>query len=158
VGRSSARRNARVRPQNGIKSLRYTLIPTARLRSMRRTLPSFFRYIAFFLVLTLVSSGMAMASYVCPQLTTPSSAQMMEGLPCSGMDVEKPAHCASFKTDAKASPDHLNVAPALTSPSLAVLFRVLLSTPPTFTLVSWVGTTPEPYDDPPYLRTLRITV
>lgn len=99
-----------------------------------------------------------MASYVCPQLATPSGAQMMEGMPCSGMDVEKPAHCASFKTDAKASLDHLNVAPALTSPSLAVLFRVILLTPPSFVLIPWVGTSPQPDDDPPYLRTLRIRV
>lgn len=99
-----------------------------------------------------------MASYICPALHVERTSQMMQGMPCAGMDAEQPAHCASFKTDAKASLDHVNVTPALTSPSLAVVFRILPLSPVSPLLVSWSGTVPQLEDDPPYLRTLRIRI
>jgi hypothetical protein len=126
---------------------------------MQRNLPSYFRFIAFFLVMTIVNSGMAMASYVCPQLATATATvQMMEGMPCAGMDVEKPVHCAEFTAGAKASLEHLNAVPALAPPSFATLFRVLLLSPPPLASVSWTRDATEPTDDPPYRRTLRIRI
>lgn len=126
---------------------------------MQRNLPSYFRFIAFFLVMTIMSSGMAMASYVCPQLATATATlQMMEGMPCAGMDVEQPVHCAEFTAGAKASLEHLNAVPALVPPSFATLFRVLLLSPPPLAFVSWTRDVSGPTDDPPYRRTLRIRI
>lgn len=126
---------------------------------MQRNLPSYFRFIAFFLVMTIMNSGMAMASYVCPQLiSTTTNMQMMEGMPCAGMDVEKPVHRAEFTAGAKASLEHLNAVPALAPPSFATLFRVLLLSPPPAASMSWAPDVSEPTDDPPYRRTLRIRI
>lgn len=102
---------------------------------------------------------MVMASYVCPQLTVVAADMpMLDGMPCGGMDAEKPVQCAQFNADVKGSFDHLNAAPALTQPSLATLFRVFLPPPQIAPPVAWMRSVPAPEDDPPYLRTLRIRI
>lgn len=117
------------------------------------------RLILFILVMTIMNSVMAMASYVCPQLSSATiSKQMMEGMPCAGMDVEKPVHCAEFTAGAKASLEHLNAVPALAPPSFATLFRVLLLSPSPPVSLNWSQDVSEPTDDPPYRRTLRIRI
>lgn len=109
--------------------------------------------------MTLMNSSMAMASYVCPQLTSATSnMQMMEGMPCAGMDVEKPVHCGELALGAKASLEHLNALPVLAPPSFATLLRVVLLSPSPLVSVSWTGDVSEPSDDPPYRRTLRIRI
>lgn len=109
--------------------------------------------------MAIMNSGIAMAAYVCPQLTaSPSKMHMMEGAPCAGMDDEKPVQCAESKIDSKATVEQLSSSQALISSSLAVIVRVLLVSPPVVAEVRWTGTVPEPDADPPYLRTLRIRV
>ena len=49
-----------------------------------------------------------MAAYVCPQLTdTTAQQEMMSGMPCAGMDKEKPVHCAQYQSGAQLALEHL---------------------------------------------------
>ncbi|CAN7388578.1 hypothetical protein [Massilia sp. LjRoot122] len=126
---------------------------------MRRSFPALFRCIALFLVMTLMTSGIAMASYLCPEIIgKPAPMPMMEGEPCAGMDIERPAHCAEFSADPKASVDQHNPIPALSLPSPASLVRILAPVPALAIILPGPGGLPEPGTDPPYLRTLRIRV
>ena len=126
---------------------------------MRRSYSSLFRYVALILVLTILSAGMAMASYVCP---TPASAeigsQMMEGMPCAGMDIEKPVHCAEFSSDTQASLELHNFHPPIAPFSFGALVLVILPVDGTTVAHPWSGDGLEPGPAPPYLRTLRIQV
>lgn len=127
--------------------------------SMRRSFPALFRCIALFLVMTLMTSGIAMASYLCPEIIgKPAPMQMMEGEPCAGMDVERPVHCAEFSADTKASVDHHNPVPTLSLPSPASLLRIVAPVSALAIAPPWTAALPEPSADPPYLRTLRIRV
>lgn len=125
---------------------------------LMRTLPSFFRFIAIFLILTIVSSGMAMASYACPQLTAVSSERMMDGMPCAGMDKEKPVHCAQSQSSAQLALEHLAETPVFVP---ATVFSVI----PVQWIVADVVSVPVRADippdqgaDPPYLRTQRLRI
>lgn len=125
---------------------------------MRRSFPSLFRHVALFLVITVLSAGMAMASYVCPEVTTKAMAMQMEGVPCAGMDIEKPVHCAEHSADTEVSLEHHNAPPALAPFSHAVLVRIVLSQPDTFARTLFPVEVPTLGADPPYLRTLRIRI
>jgi len=118
-----------------------------------------FRYVALFLVMTIFSAGLAMASYVCPTLTSVEmSAQMMEGMPCDGMDIEKPVHCAELSADTQASLE-LHSSPTPLPPfSFALLVLVIFPLRDPATVHFWTGSGPEPGLSPPYLRTIRIQV
>lgn len=126
---------------------------------MRQKLPSFFRFIAVFLVMTILTSGMAMAAYVCPQLTTTTGQQtMMGGMPCAGMDKEKPVHCAQYQSGAQLALEHLAESPAFVP---TTVFSVV----PVQWLVANVVPVPVRADipldlgaDPPYLRTQRLRI
>ena len=109
--------------------------------------------------MTLMTSGMAMASYVCPEAVGKQVAmQMMDGEPCAGMDMERPVHCAEFSADTKASVDHHNPAPTLTMPSPASLVRIVAPVSALAIALRWPTDLSGPVADPPYLRTLRIRV
>lgn len=126
---------------------------------MRRSFPALFRCIALLLVMTLMTSGMAMASYVCPETVAKRAPiQMMDGEPCAGMDMERPVHCAEFSADTKASVDHHNPVPALTLLSPAGLVRIITPVSALAIALPWPADPPGPVADPPYLRTLRIRV
>ncbi|WP_295995008.1 hypothetical protein [Rugamonas sp.] len=126
---------------------------------MRRTFPSFFRLVALFLVMTIMNSGLAMAAYVCPQLTTsPAQARMMEGMPCAGMDKENPVHCGEYKSGAKASSDHLGTPPELAAISVAFVFPVPALFIPRDVEAFFDNTVTLPSTDPPYVQTQRFRI
>lgn len=126
---------------------------------MRRSFPALFRCIALLLVMTFMTSGMAMASYVCPEIVGKQAPmQMMDGELCAGMDMERPVHCAEFSADTKASIDHHNPAPALSLLSPAGLVRIVAPVSTLAVSLPWLGDLHAPDADPPYLRTLRIRV
>lgn len=124
-----------------------------------RTLPSFFRFIALFLILTVVNSGMVMASYVCPQVTVVSNEQtMMDGMPCAGMDKEKPVHCAQYQSAAQLALEQPAQTPAFVP-------AAVLAVVPVQWLVTHVVPVPVHADipldlgtGPPYLRTQRLRI
>ena len=127
--------------------------------SMRRSFPALFSCIALFLVMTIMTSSIAMASYLCPELIgKPAPMQMMDGEPCAGMDSERPVHCAEFSADAKASVDHHKLGPALSPLSPASLLCIVAPVSTLAIPLPWLGYLPDPVTDPPYLRTLRIRI
>ena len=71
-------------------------------------------------VLSLLFSQLALASYVCPQQAdVEAMAAMMEaGVPCEGMDTEQPALCHEHSANAAKTFEALNL-PVLAQPAIA---------------------------------------
>src|SRR3569832_44747 len=67
---------------------------------MRRSISSFFRFAACFLVVSILTSGIAMAAYVSPQtvMSMENKEMPMNGEPCMGKDKQKPVQCAVFQS------------------------------------------------------------
>ena len=116
---------------------------------------------AFFVVLSLLFSQLALASYVCPQeADVETMAAMMEaGQPCEGMDQEQPALCHEHATPVAKTFEAVKL-PVVGQP---VLFQVLVlplalnaleaqSVPPT------ASSDARPPPDPLFLSTLRLRV
>ena len=64
--------------------------------NMRTYFRSIARPVVFFFMVTFVSMSMAMASYICPQLSPPVTMAMAmpDGVPCAEMDKEQAVLCA----------------------------------------------------------------
>jgi hypothetical protein len=123
---------------------------------MRRASRSLFRFIALFLVMSIMNSGMAMAAYVCPQLaTSPAQARLMAGMPCAGIDKEKPVHCGQYQSGAKACADHLGTPPSLAAISAAFVIPVPPRVVPRKVEAVFTDIVALPGTDPPYVRTQR---
>lgn len=79
---------------------------------------------AFFVVLSLLFSQLALASYVCPSL--PDSDSMVEmmatGAPCEGMDMAQPVLCFQHAADMSLSFEPVK----LTTPSLPAIVQVVV--------------------------------
>jgi hypothetical protein len=126
---------------------------------MRQFFSPFSRLIACFLLMTVMTSGMAMAAYICPQpaVAIVSDMAMSDG-PCVGMDVEKPVHCASLQSASHLALEHLSVAPSLTPLTISFVIPA-----PVFSSVQFLPamqTTPLLLagNDPPYLQTQRLRI
>lgn len=116
---------------------------------------------ALFVVLSLLFSQLAMASYVCPQQAgVATMAAMMEaGQPCKGMDKQQPALCHAHAAD----PGKTFEAVKLPTVGQPVLVQVLVlpleleaqearAVPPTALFEA------QPPPDPLFLSTLRLRV
>ncbi|HEU4844851.1 MAG TPA: hypothetical protein VFT05_11350 [Burkholderiaceae bacterium] len=126
---------------------------------MRRAFPSLFRLIACLLVLTVMNAGMAMAMYVCPQqVAEPAQARAMAGMPCAGMDKEKPIQCAEYQSGAKVAHDHAGAAPGLAPISIAFIMPAATPAVPLRLAPAWTDMVPPPGTDPPYLQTQRLRI
>ena len=117
---------------------------------------------AFFVVLSLLFSQLALANYVCPGATDAvAMAEMMAaGEPCEGMDQAQPALCHQHAAGVAQTVDAVKV-PA---PSLPAIVQVLV-VPLVFDAVEAVdvpmaAATSEvrPPPDPLFLSTLRLRV
>ena len=113
--------------------------------------------------MTVLTSGMAMAAYMCPQLTpAPVEEMVMEmapnAVPCAEMDKVRPVHCAEFQSGAQLALEHLAAPPPLTPVFAAfVIPAPVLAVPVSLSVVQ--GDAPhEAGVDPPYLRTLRLRI
>jgi hypothetical protein len=127
---------------------------------MQRSFSLLFRNIAMILVMTIFSAGLAMASYVCPApVSAEMSAQLMDGMPCAGVDSEQPVLCAEMSADTQVSLE-LHHSPHPVAPSsLGVLVLVILPVQGTAAASHfWAGDSLDAGLAPPYLRTLRIQV
>lgn len=116
---------------------------------------------AFFVVLSLLFSQLALASYVCPQQADPAAmaAMMDAGLPCDGMDPQQPALCHLHAAD----PGKTFEAVKLPTASLPVLVQVLDLPPLPDAAVARAAlpaAAPEALapPDPLFLSTLRLRV
>ena len=109
--------------------------------------------------MTVLTSGMAMAAYACPQLTPMSSEEVvMDGMPCAEMDKEKPVHCAEFQSGAQLALEHLATTPALT-PVFSAFVIPAPALPVPIALSAVQGDVCDKAGaDPPYLRTLRLRI
>ncbi|MBA5636487.1 hypothetical protein H3H37_05405 [Duganella sp. LX20W] len=126
---------------------------------MRRSFPSLFRLIACLLIMTIMNSGMAMALYVCPQQTVePAQARAMAGMPCAGMDMDKPIQCAEYQSAAKVAHDHAGNAPDLVPVSIAFIIPAATPVVPPQLALAWTDTVTPAGTDPPYLRTQRLRI
>ena len=116
---------------------------------------------ALFVVMSLLFSQLAMASYGCPAAAKPvaMAGMMATGAPCDGMDTAQPALCHQQATSAPQSFEAVKVP----VPSLPMVIQVLqlplvldaaeaVAIPP--------ADTPEarPPPDPLFLSTLRLRV
>jgi hypothetical protein len=90
----------------------------ARPRALHRCLT------AFLVVLSLLFSQLALASYVCPGTPdTDSMAEMMAtGVPCEGMDMAQPVLCFQHAADMSLSFEPVK----LTTPSLPAIVQLVV--------------------------------
>lgn len=125
---------------------------------MRRSFSSIFRLVAAFLVMTIMTSGVAMAAYVCPDETALVLETVIEDMPCGEMDMEKPVQCAEYQSGVDLALEHLAAAPSL---SPLIIYFVIPAPVPVIPkrLASFIadigivdGATP------PYLQTLRLRI
>lgn len=115
----------------------------------------------FAVVLSLLFSQLALASYVCPGATDADAmAEMMaSGEPCEGMDSAQPVLCHQYSAAMSLSYEPVKVA----SPSLPAVIQVLVVPPVQETqraTASPVASRPElrPPPDPVFLATGRLRV
>jgi hypothetical protein len=125
---------------------------------MRHFFSSFCRLIACLLVMTVLTSGIAMAAYVCPELTKIPMPEMMEGMPCAEMDKEKPVHCAEHQAGDELALEYLAAAPVLTAPVASFVMPASLPVIPDFLASLWPDAPVERGTNPPYLRTQRLRI
>ena len=116
---------------------------------------------AFTVVISLLFSQLALASYVCPGADdTAAMAEMMAtGAPCEGMDAVQPVLCHQYAADMSLSFEPVKLA----TPSLPAIVQVLvvpLLLEAQLSAAFPVAATPElrPPPDPLFLSTLRLRV
>ena len=82
---------------------------------------------SWFVVMALLFSQLALASYVCPGLSAEErmSARMAGGMPCDGDDSTMPVLCHQHATDSSQSFEMARLA----APSLPVVVQMLVLTP-----------------------------
>ena len=116
---------------------------------------------AFFVVLSLLFSQLALASYVCPgQSDAEAMAAMAEaGIPCEGMDQAQPVLCHQHSADPARTFEAVKL-PAAAQPAIVQVLEL----PPALeaaavTAVSEAATSvAQPPPDPIFLATLRLRV
>ena len=125
---------------------------------MRHSFSSICRLLACFLVISILTSGIAMAAYACPQLApAPAEEMVVDGTPCKEMDKEKPVQCAEKQSGVQLALEHLATTPSL-APSV-ISFVMPAPTPVMPALAAVRGDlSPGAGTDPPYLRTLRLRI
>ena len=115
----------------------------------------------FFVVLSLLFSQLALASYVCPQQANPAGmAEMMAaGMPCEGMDVDQPGLCAEHSSSAAKTFETAKV-PTVSLPMVLQVLELPLVLEAIEAATVPAAATPEaqPPPDPIFLSTLRLRV
>ena len=116
---------------------------------------------AFSVVLALLFSQLALASYVCPGATDAAAMADMvaAGEPCEGMDSAQPVLCHQHAADMSLSYEPVKVAtPSL--PAIVQMLVVPVVLEAQLAEASSIAATPElrPPPDPLFLSTLRLRV
>jgi hypothetical protein len=125
---------------------------------MRKFFSSFCQLIASVLLMAFLTSGFAMAAYVCPELVKPAMPEMMKGMPCAEMDKEKPVHCAEAKAGDQMVLEHLLVAPTPSPPTISFIIPAINPVVPPRHTAFRIEFLLDPGNDPPYLRTQRLRI
>jgi len=115
----------------------------------------------FFMVLSLLSSQLALANYACPQETDMRAmAAMMEaGMPCYGMDQEQPALCHQHAADPGKAFEAVKL-PVLSFPMVVQVLELpsVLDALEAGTPAAAAAPEARPPADPLFLSTLRLRV
>jgi len=116
---------------------------------------------AFFVVLSLLFSHLAMASYVCPQQAdvTSMAAMMEAGQPCDGMDQQQPALCHQHAADLAKTFEAVKL-PALSQPAVVQVLELplVLEAQEARAVSPTAHSEVHPPPDPLFLSTLRLRV
>ena len=116
------------------------------------------RTTAFFVVLSLLFSQLALAQYVCPQQADVEAmaARMEAGTPCEGMDPQQPVLCHQHAAD----PGKTFEAAKLPTVSLPAVVQVLELplVPEVRVALPAAFSEAQPPPDPLFLSTLRLRV
>ncbi len=112
-------------------------------------------------VLSLLFSQLALASYVCPQQAdVEAMAAMMEaGVPCEGMDTEQPALCHEHSANPAKTFEALKL-PVLAQPAIVQVLELplLLQAPSARAVPAMAAPEARSPPDPLFLSTLRLRV
>lgn len=115
----------------------------------------------FFVVLTLLYSQLALASYVCPgQSDAEAMAAMVEaGVPCEGMDQAQPVLCHQHSADPGKTFEAVKL-PAAAQPAVVQVLELplALDTEATRAVPTTATSEAQPPPDPLFLSTLRLRV
>ncbi len=116
---------------------------------------------AFFVVMSLLFSQLAMASYSCPaEGQAPAmTAMVASGMPCEGMDKAQPARCHEHSTSAPQSFEAVKL-PVATLPMVVQVLELPLVLDAADAVMTPFASTPEARSppDPVFLTTLRLRV
>lgn len=116
---------------------------------------------AFFVVLSLLFSQLALAQYVCPQqVDVEAMAAMMEsGTPCEGMDPQQPVLCHQHSADPAKTFEAVKL-PAVAQPAIVQVLELSLALEAQEARAVPATATSEaqPPPDPLFLSTLRLRV
>ena len=116
---------------------------------------------AFFVVLSLLFSQLAMASYSCPaEVNAAAMAGMAaSGMPCAGMDKAQPALCHEHSTSAPQSFEAVKL-PVASLPMVVQVLELPFVLDAADAFMTPFASTPEarPPPDPLFLSTLRLRV
>jgi len=99
-----------------------------------------------------------MAAYVCPQTMVPMQEMAMGDMPCAGIDIEKPVHCAEQQSGAKLALEHFAATPLLAPTIVSFIMPAPLLAVPVVLASAWTDAPLELGVDPPYLRTQRLRI
>jgi hypothetical protein len=126
---------------------------------MIRSLSSFCRLMAYLLILTVMSSSVASAAYLCPNDIDAQMPVAMTPLEnCAGMDVEKPALCATQLSGVQLALEHLAVEPALAPITVSTIAPVFLPRAVSVPLNFGSTVLLQLSSGSPYLRTQRLRI
>ena len=116
---------------------------------------------AFFVVVSLLFSQLAMASYNCPaEVNAAAMADMAaSGVPCDGMDTAQPALCHEHSASAPQSFEAVKL-PVASLPMVVQVLELPLVLDAADAVLAPFAATPEarPPPDPLFLSTLRLRV
>ena len=115
---------------------------------------------AFFVVLSLLCSQLALAAYVCPGWSEPTMAQRMAaGQPCEGMDQAQPTLCHHHAAGTTQSFEAVQV-PTPSPPMVVQVLQlpVVLNAVEPAALPPASAPEARPPPDPVFLSTLRLRV
>lgn len=125
---------------------------------MRTLVATFGRQIAAFVMLAMLTSGIAMAAYVCPKAPA-GLAGIATGLQTQGMDDQMPAHCAEHHSGDKQALEQSGSPPVPALPQVVSVQLLPPATPPSWHALSERIAAPAfPAHAPPFLRTLRLRI
>lgn len=116
---------------------------------------------AFFVVVSLLFSQLALAQYVCPQRAdVEAMAAMMEaGTPCEGMDQQQPVLCHQHSADPAKTFEAVKL-PTAAQPSIVQVLElpVVLEAQQARAVPTTATSEAQPPPDPIFLSTLRLRV